>query len=136
MRRRKSPPWGRRTGAYEGWYDVTMEEGVERAALLTCGRVMDATSRVDRCFRMRLPKTSSEGDASIIEPCVIEDGKAYGEEEIATDNRVRTEVAMDKSSVIDGANDFTTPVLETSAVVLESQHETRETEGGGRKAED
>ena len=67
---------------------------------------------------------------------MIEDRKAYGGEEIAMDNGIQSEVAMDKLSVIDGAEDFSTLVLETLAVVPVCQRETGETKGGGKKAED
>ena len=77
-------------------------------------------------------ETSEDGEASIVRSCTIGDEG----EEIATDNGIQMEVAMDKSSVINGAEDFSAPVLRTSAVVPVCQRETRETEadGGKRKA--
>ena len=66
-------------------------------------------------------ETSSEGDASIIESCMIEDGEAYGKEEIATDKGVEVELAIHKIMAYAGA--------ETLVVVLESEHKTKEIEG-------
>ena len=88
---------------------------------------MNATSRVGGSFGTRLPETFNEEVISIIEARVIED-------EIATDNGVRTEVATNMTSTSDGIGTFPTPILETLAAGPKSPRETGETEGGGNKA--
>ena len=80
---------------------------------------MNTTSRVGVSFGTRLRETFNEEVTNIIEACVIED-------EIATDNGVRTEVATNMTSTSDGVETFPTPILETSAVSPESPRETRD----------
>ena len=128
-------------GAYveaEGAYNGDMGESVERATLFTCGRrttmvkagnygAMNTTSRVGGSFGTCLPETSKEGDASIIEACVIKD-------ELGMKNDIQTEVVTNVTSMSDGAETLPTPVLENSAVGRENPREAREMEGGSGKA--
>ena len=79
---------------------------------------MSATLRVGRSFGTRLPKKSNE-EASVTEACVIK-------KKVFTDNNVRMEVAMDRTSTSDSARTLPTPVLDTSAVDHESPRKTGE----------
>ena len=86
-------------------------------------------SEEDGCFRTWSTGTPREGEASTMEACTIGNrGK-----EIATDNDVQTEVALDK---LTGTKTILAPVPEALAVGPQSRRETGETEGGGGKAKD
>ena len=54
-------------------------------------------------------------------------------EEIATENDIESEMAMDESTADGHVETFLTPDLETSAVAPVYQRKTGETEGGGGK---
>ena len=86
------------------------------------------TLKVEEGFGTQLFETSGDNVVSIINVCMIEEGKeceAYGFEEIATDNKIESEVAMDELMADGGVETFPTLILETSAVVSENQCEDR-----------
>ena len=79
-------------------------------------------------------ETSGNEGVSIIEASMIKKGKeceAYVFEEIATNNDIDSEVAMDESTMDSCVKTFSTLVPETSAVALVCQCETGDTEGDG-----
>ena len=86
---------------------------------------MDTTSRVGVSFGTRLPESSYEDFASILEACEIE-------EEVATDNDVRMEVATTSTS--GGAGALPTPILETPVVGPKAGMGPRVMDGVGGKA--
>ena len=74
-------------------------------------------------------ETSGNEGVSIIEACTIKKG-----EEIATDNDIESEVAMDEPTVDIRVETFSmSPVSETSAVEPVCQHMTEDKESGGNE---
>ena len=112
-------------------YNDTTGEGVEKATLLSSGRmvakikandlrVVNTTSKVEESFRTRLLETLGDKGVSIIEACIIEEGEeceAYGVEGIATDNDIEAKVAKDNLMMYGGVEDSSPLILETSTYI-------------------
>ena len=129
-------------------YDDIVGESVEEATFSSSGetttkdetndsRMVNATSRENECLRTCIVfETSSDEGASMSNACFIKGDKKCETdmiEEIATENDIESEMAMDESTADGHVETFLTPDLETSAVAPLCQRETGETEGGGGK---
>ena len=86
-------------------------------------------------FGTRFFEASGNEGVSIVDACMIKEGhkecEAYGVEEITTGNDIEVKVAADDFLEDGNTKDSFPLILETLAVVDESQHETGE-KGAGK----